>query len=212
MARKDKKNDSADMAQFPLNEVRELFQLVNRYGISEFSFKEGEREVHLVSGRNAPPQQTGAEDSGERRSQFQQYFPIISPIVGPHQQHVLHPQAASIPAEAQAPVPGAPGATGSPQGAEGAAPAKEKDKVRERCVAIKSPMVGTFYRSPSPDAPPYVEVGDEVNEDTVVCIIEAMKLFNEIKADVKGKVVEILVENAHPVEYDQEMFLIDPGG
>ncbi|MGB9612932.1 MAG: acetyl-CoA carboxylase biotin carboxyl carrier protein, partial [Candidatus Margulisiibacteriota bacterium] len=74
--------------------------------------------------------------------------------------------------------------------------------------AITSPMVGTFYRAPSPDASPFVEVGDEVEPGKVVCIIEAMKLFNEIEAEVKGKVVKILVENGKPVEYGQKLFLI----
>ena len=75
-------------------------------------------------------------------------------------------------------------------------------------VAITSPMVGTFYSSPSPEAPPFVEVGDEVDSGKVVCIIEAMKLFNEIEAELKGKVVKILVENGQPVEYGQKLILI----
>ena len=75
---------------------------------------------------------------------------------------------------------------------------------------IKSPMIGTFYRAPSPEAANYVEVGAEVNADTVVCIIEAMKVMNEIKAEVKGVVTQILVENARPVEFGQPMFKIRP--
>ncbi len=75
-----------------------------------------------------------------------------------------------------------------------------------------SPLVGTFYRSPSPDADPFVEVGQTIGEETVVCIIEAMKVMNEIKAETKGKVVEILVENGEPVEFGQPLFLIGPGG
>ncbi len=77
-------------------------------------------------------------------------------------------------------------------------------------VAIKSPMVGTFYRASAPDAPPYVEVGDTVKPGTVVCIVEAMKLMNEIESEVSGRVAEILVENETPVEYGQELFLIEP--
>ena len=77
-------------------------------------------------------------------------------------------------------------------------------------VAVNSPMIGTFYRAPAPDAPPYVEVGDQVKPGTVLCIVEAMKLMNEIESEVSGKVVEILVENETPVEYGQEMFLIEP--
>jgi acetyl-CoA carboxylase biotin carboxyl carrier protein len=76
---------------------------------------------------------------------------------------------------------------------------------------IKSPMIGTFYRAPSPESAPYVEVGTEVNPDTVVCIIEAMKVMNEIKAEVKGTITQIIVENAKPVEFGQPLFKVRPG-
>lgn len=85
--------------------------------------------------------------------------------------------------------------------------AKEKES---NAVEIKAPMVGTFYASPSPDAKPFVEVGKKVNEGDVLCIIEAMKLMNEIKAEVKGKIVDVLVTNADPVEFGQVMFLVEP--
>lgn len=77
-------------------------------------------------------------------------------------------------------------------------------------VTIKSPMIGTFYRRPSPDKPIFVEPGDEVTPGKVVCIIEAMKLFNEIESEVKGRIIKILVEDASPVEYDQPLFLVEP--
>lgn len=77
-------------------------------------------------------------------------------------------------------------------------------------VTIKSPMIGTFYRSSSPDKPPFVNVGDEIAAGKAVCIIEAMKLFNEIESDIKGKIVKVLVNDATPVEYDQPLFLVDP--
>ena len=77
-------------------------------------------------------------------------------------------------------------------------------------VEIKSPMIGTFYRSPSPESGPYVEVGTEVNPDTVVCIIEAMKVMNEIKAEAKGVITQVLIENAKPVEFGQPLFKIRP--
>ena len=80
----------------------------------------------------------------------------------------------------------------------------------DNLVTIKSPMIGTFYRRPSPDKPLFAEVGDEVTPGKVVCIIEAMKLFNEIESEVSGKIVKILVEDASPVEYDQPLFLVDP--
>ncbi|RDC63005.1 acetyl-CoA carboxylase biotin carboxyl carrier protein [Adhaeribacter pallidiroseus] len=77
-------------------------------------------------------------------------------------------------------------------------------------ITLKSPMIGTFYRSSSPDSAFFVNVGDEISKGDVICIIEAMKLFNEIEAEYSGKIVKVLVENASPVEYDQPLFLIDP--
>lgn len=80
----------------------------------------------------------------------------------------------------------------------------------DRLQAVTSPMVGTFYRAPAPDADPYVEVGTMVEVGQTVCIVEAMKLMNEIESDVKGRIVQILVENAQPVEFGQKLFLVDP--
>ncbi|TWR28423.1 acetyl-CoA carboxylase biotin carboxyl carrier protein [Mucilaginibacter achroorhodeus] len=77
-------------------------------------------------------------------------------------------------------------------------------------ITIKSPMIGTFYRSSSPDKPSFANVGDEISAGKVVCIIEAMKLFNEIESEVSGRIVKVLVENASPVEYDQPLFLVEP--
>jgi acetyl-CoA carboxylase biotin carboxyl carrier protein len=79
-----------------------------------------------------------------------------------------------------------------------------------RFVTIKSPMIGTFYRSASPEKPLFVNVGDEISPGRVLCIIEAMKLFNEIEAEISGRIVKILVDNASPVEYDQPLFLVEP--
>ena len=92
----------------------------------------------------------------------------------------------------------------------GAPPAGSAPAAAANGVEIKSPMIGTFYRAPSPEAANYVEVGSEVNADTVVCIIEAMKVMNEIKAEVKGVITQILVENAKPVEFGQPLFKIRP--
>ena len=77
-------------------------------------------------------------------------------------------------------------------------------------ITIKSPMIGTFYRRPSPDKPNFVEVGDDITTGKVVCIIEAMKLFNEIESEISGKIVKILVEDSSPVEYDQPLYLVEP--
>ncbi|WP_018478302.1 acetyl-CoA carboxylase biotin carboxyl carrier protein [Pontibacter roseus] len=90
--------------------------------------------------------------------------------------------------------------------APAAAPANDDSKY----IAIKAPMIGTFYRSSSPDKPAFVNVGDEVKKGQVICIIEAMKLFNEIESEVSGKIVKVLVDNSTPVEYDQPLFLVDP--
>ena len=86
----------------------------------------------------------------------------------------------------------------------------QKSVVSSKHIQIKSPMIGTFYRAPSPDSPPFVDTGDELEVGQVVCIIEAMKLMNEIKSDIKGKVIEILAENGQAVEFGQPLFLLEP--
>jgi acetyl-CoA carboxylase biotin carboxyl carrier protein len=112
--------------------------------------------------------------------------------------------------QAQAPVAQAPiqaAAAPAPVALELAPEAVDEDA---KYIAIKSPMIGTFYRRPSPDKPSFVNVGDDISTDTVVCMIEAMKLFNDIEAEVTGKIVKMLVDDGSPVEYDQPLFLIDP--
>ena len=112
-----------------------------------------------------------------------------------------------------APTPVAVPAT--PVAAAPAAPVEDKQEQEptednSNYVTVKSPMIGTFYRSPSPDKPVFVNVGDSVEPGKVTCIIEAMKLFNEIESEVSGKIVKVLVDDATPVEYDQPLFLVDP--
>lgn len=111
---------------------------------------------------------------------------------------VIHPSTvSSVPQVGFAPVPEHPsGAEQKPEQSEG--------------QTINAPMVGTFYRAPAPDSPSYVEIGDKVSEDTVICILEAMKVMNEIKAGMKGEIVEVLAENAQPVEYGQPLFRVKP--
>jgi len=105
----------------------------------------------------------------------------------------------------------APVAAPQPQAATAAEkPGKAAEAPAGNTVTIKSPMIGTFYRSPSPDKPSFANVGDEVTPGKVVCIIEAMKLFNEIESEVSGKIIKVLVEDASPVEYDQPLFLVEP--
>jgi oxaloacetate decarboxylase (Na+ extruding) subunit alpha len=110
---------------------------------------------------------------------------------------------AAAPVMTSAPPP-ASGRAGQNDASPPAAPAAEHH------VAITSPMVGTFYRAPAPDADPYVEVGDMVEVGQTVCIIEAMKLMNEIESEVRGRVVKLLVDNAQPVEFGQRLFLVEP--
>ncbi len=86
--------------------------------------------------------------------------------------------------------------------------AEQETKEESGLHTIKSPMVGTFYRAPSPDAPPYVETGDKIKKGDMVCIIEAMKIMNEIESDVKGEIEEVLISNEDPVEYNQPLFLV----
>lgn len=107
------------------------------------------------------------------------------------------PQTIALPA-------GVPAAAPSP-----AVNAQETTEAKSNLHEIKSPIVGTFYRAPAPDADSYVKVGDKITSGTVLCIIEAMKLMNEIEADVNGKIVKILVENGTPVEYNQPLFLVE---
>lgn len=97
-----------------------------------------------------------------------------------------------------------------PTPAPAAAPAAKEEAAPANTITIKSPMIGTFYRSPSPDKPAFANVGDDVSPGKVVCIIEAMKLFNEIESEVSGKIVKVLVDDATPVEYDQPLFLVEP--
>jgi acetyl-CoA carboxylase biotin carboxyl carrier protein len=113
---------------------------------------------------------------------------------------------------APAVVPAPPAATPAPAPTPAAPPAAAPAPAEDRLVKLVSPMVGTFYRAPAPDADPYVEVGDRIDAGQIVCIVEAMKLMNEIESEVRGRVAKIAVENGQPVEYGQVLFLIDPQG
>ena len=116
------------------------------------------------------------------------------------------PAAETAPAYAPAAAPIASAATAPATAAAPEAPAADTSKL----ITVKSPMIGTFYRSSSPEKPMFVNVGDEIKPGSVLCIIEAMKLFNEIESEVSGRIVKILVDNASPVEYDQPLFLVEP--
>ena len=122
-----------------------------------------------------------------------------------------HSYVEAAPAPVQAPsapqAPQAPAAQPAPQKSEGESGAGEDSS---NYIEVKSPMIGTFYRSPNPDSPSFVQVGDKIAAGDTVCIVEAMKLFNEIESEVSGTIVKVMVENASPVEYDQVLFLVDP--
>ncbi|MBV7269059.1 acetyl-CoA carboxylase biotin carboxyl carrier protein [Winogradskyella luteola] len=112
------------------------------------------------------------------------------------------PMHAAPVVQQQAPAPAAPAAPAE----QAPVPANDDSKY----VTIKSPIIGTFYRKPSPDKPVFVEVGTDIKEGDVLCVIEAMKLFNEIESEVSGKIVKVLVDDSSPVEFDQPLFLVDP--
>lgn len=116
-----------------------------------------------------------------------------------------------VQAAAPAAIPAAPAAPVAPAAAPVAAPVTtENEPTNSNLIEIKSPMIGTFYRSAGPDKDAFVQVGDTITKESTVCIIEAMKLFNEIEAEFSGKIVKVLVDDATPVEYDQPLFLVDP--
>jgi acetyl-CoA carboxylase biotin carboxyl carrier protein len=128
---------------------------------------------------------------------IKQKEPAIPMMAAPMQSPVYH----QMPQQVQ---------QSSSSGEQSAPASKSEPVASSNTITIKSPMIGTFYRRPSPDKPNFVEVGDEVSPGKVVCIIEAMKLFNEIESEVKGRIVKLLVEDASPVEYDQPLYLVEP--
>lgn len=163
------------------NQIQEIIRLVSKHKLSEFVLKEGEFKLVV---RN---QTSGGET------------PIVSPLV------VQAPaQPAIIAQQPMAPAPAAAPPAAKPE------PAPAATQEDANLLVIKASMIGTFYRRPSKDKPPFVEVGDVIDEKTKVCIIEAMKLFNEIEAEVKGKIVKILVEDGAPVDFGKPMFLVEP--
>jgi len=152
----------------------------------KFVAKSGASEVKLETDDIKITIRTGGEYKGEPTTFVQQIPVSATPII-------------------QTPIPQAPqpGATETP------AEVVETDE-SSKYITIKAPIIGTLYRKPSPDKPVFVEVGQTINEGDVLCVIEAMKLFNEIESEVTGKIVKVLVDDASPVEFDQPLFLVDP--
>jgi acetyl-CoA carboxylase biotin carboxyl carrier protein len=127
------------------------------------------------------------------------------------EEHIQQVFSAPFQSNQSAPAYPVPAITAPP--ASSAPPANGKkpaEVAADNLITIKSPMIGTFYRSSAPDKPSFINVGDEIESGKVLCIIEAMKLFNEIESEVKGKIVKVLAEDASPVEFDQPLFLVDP--
>lgn len=170
-------------------EIQELLKLVNRLELAEFKYKEGDLAFSVRT--KFYLRSKGGESMAP-------YVPV-APVIPAVQPMVSIPQAVKE---------NKPAAEADSDSTSGGASGAAKDNL----VEIRSPIVGTFYRSPSPEKGPYVKPGDKIEVGTVVCIVEAMKLFNEIESEVAGKLVKIVVEDASPVEYDQLLFLIDPNG
>lgn len=161
-------------------QIQELIKIVNRSNIGELSIEEGGFKI-IIKQKEEPA-------------------PVYA--ASPPVQSYLLP----TPSAAQAAPVMQPAATT----ASTAEPETVQSKQSDNLITIKSPMIGTFYRSSGPDKPAFVNIGDEISVGKTVCIIEAMKLFNEIESEVKGTLVKVLADDASPVEYDQPLFLVDP--
>lgn len=161
-------------------------------------FKQIQELIKMINKSNIG--EVTIEEKGFKLTIKQKEDPVQQLIASPVASPVALPTALQAPPPATS-VSAAPPAADKP---------KASDSVPSNTITIKSPMIGTFYRSPAPGKPVFVEPGDEITPGKVVCIIEAMKLFNEIESEVKGRIVKILVEDASPVEYDQPLFLVEP--
>jgi acetyl-CoA carboxylase biotin carboxyl carrier protein len=166
-----------------IKEIQELIKFVAKSGATEVNLEIDNVKISIKS-----PAKKGAVPETT----------IIQQIP------VAQSPAAVMPAAAPAPAP-------APAPAAESAPAKATEsKDEDKYITVKSPMIGTFYRKPSPDKETFVNVGDTIKPGDVVCVIEAMKLFNEIESEISGKIVKVLVDDSTPVEYDQPLFLVDP--
>lgn len=176
-----------------LDKIERLIEIVSRSGMAEVEVEEG--DFRLTVRATAPPAPAAPPMPAMMP------FPFPMPAYGA-------PAAPAVPAAAPAPAAPAPGpAAPAPTSA---APAPAEAAASTTDLIVQAPIVGTFYRSPGPDASAFVEVGKAVKPGDVLCIIEAMKLMNEIPAEVSGTIKQILVQNAQPVEYDQPLFVIEP--
>ena len=161
-------------------DIKEIQNLI------KFVAKSGASEVSLEMDDVKITIKTGdGKTAGENTTIVQQMPPVMAQPI----QAAPPVQAAAVPTET---------------------PAAEKPAENDNYITVKSPIIGTFYRKPSPDKPVFAEVGQQIGEGDVLCVIEAMKLFNEIESEVSGKIVKVLVDDSSPVEFEQPLFLIDP--
>ena len=165
-----------------IDKIQALIKFVSKQGVSEVELETEEFKITIKSDKNKRPAEPQI---------IQAQVPVMQPVA-------TAPTAPAAPPVAPAP-PAAP--TKAPAATE-----SEDSKY----ITVKSPMIGTFYRSSGPGKPEFVQVGDQIKVGTVTCIIEAMKLFNEIESEISGKIVKVLIDDATPVEYDQPLFLVDP--
>jgi len=163
-----------------LKEIQNLIKFVAKSGASEVKLEMDDFKITIRTG--------GEEQKGE--TTYVQQIPMQG-----------------APAQQVAPQPAQPQSNTPPQPA---GESTDKGVDESRYITIKSPIIGTFYRKSAPDKPTFVEVGSKIKDGDVLCVIEAMKLFNEIESEVKGTIVKILVDDASPVEFDQPLFLVDP--
>ncbi len=166
-------------------EIKALIQIVNKSELSEFRFKDGDSKIVIRTSKYSKHSQQAPQ------IHYAAPQSVAAPTVAHTASNTVVPDFAPVPPKAPAAI-------------------EKALEVASNLVAVKSPIVGTFYTSASPDKPAFVKVGDSIDKGTVVCMIEAMKLFNEIESEVKGEIVEVLVKNASPVEYDQVLFMVKP--
>lgn len=186
-----------------LKQIQDLIEFVAQSGVSEVNLEKDDIKLTIKT-----HQESEQDSSAGPPSVYAQMLP-------PQMMAAQQPMAQPMPQQQAAAPPQQPSAPGQPAAEEPAEKPAEpaSEEIDEsKYVPIPSPMIGTFYRSPSPDKEPFVKVGDKVEAGQPVCVVEAMKLFNEIESEVSGKIVRIEVENAAPVEYDQTLFLVDPNG
>jgi len=168
-----------------LKEIQELIKFVAKSGASEVDLEIGDIKISIKT----PPKKGRGDAFVET---IVQQIPVAAPGMSQMAMPIA-PMAQAVPVDAAAVTPYVPVA-----------------EEESNYITIKSPMIGTFYRKPSPDKDAFASVGDEVSIGSVVCIVEAMKLFNEIESEVSGTIVKVLVDDMSPIEYDQPLFLVDP--